>query len=754
VHIQDVAAGPWTAQAKRIYVGDGNVLEEPEAFKLECDGHRLSTSFVGLEFGDGAAMVQAVDVPPLSFDADPAKRSYSLHAAHEATLTFIPARSVWEGARAWHDINGLSPAAGVEKLAGRFVFDLWGGHYGDSADALEKSFRYGLVDAAVVWHAWQRWGYDYRLPDIYPPNPQLGTLEDFRRLADLCRQNDVLFAPHDNYIDFYPDAEGFSYDKIGFTQDGQPIRGWLNEGRGAQAYRWRMDAVQPSVRRNLQLIKDNIAPTAYFIDVWSSIQPYDYWTRDGRFYDSVYTRNEIGQQFAWIRNFLGNNAPQISESGHDQLIGFLDGAQTNHLRVWRPGEPEGSWTVWKIDCGDAERVPWLDAAHHDRFVLHGAGYESRYAGGLDTGLHGIYSDDYMCTEVLTGHPAMVSEAFGRDVVRKYWLLHDALRALALQRIESVEFAGNIHRQHVAWEGGEAWVNRGTDDWTVEGHVLPPFGFYMRGPREKVQYQAAIERRGDAIVEWSSSPAGMYAGARPPYTSRTAVSAPDPAVRFLGDGRFELTINWNPGKATAAPLQAFVHFLDGKKVAFQGDFTPSQPTNEWKEPRTDAVPVALPADAKPGQAYEVRVGLYEPGTFRRERLDGLDDGARGIRLGTLRLEGQGDAVTGVSWTSAGSEPRLARTNATGKPVDFGAVETDGACRIANDGGALRVTPLPDSRAFTLRIRWSRLPWSLPLPTKVETVDENGAVRATKDLTSTDGTVEIACSPGDFAYRLHE
>jgi hypothetical protein len=754
VYIEDVAAGPWDAVAKRVYAGHGNVLEEPEAFSLAFDGHRLSTSFVGLEFAGAPAIVQAVDVPPLRFDVDPAAKRYSLHAAHSATLTFIPAQNAWEGASVWHDINGLDIGAGVYKLAGRFVFDLWGGRYADSATALQNSFFYGLVDSAVVWHAWQRYGYDYRLPDIYPPNPHLGSPEELRLLADLCRQFGVYFAPHDNYIDFYPDAEDFSYDKICFSKDGQPVRGWLNESRGAQAYRWRMDQVQPFLQRNLRLIKDNIAPTAYFIDVWSSIIPYDYWTRDGRFFDSLYTRNEIGHQFAWIREHLGDRAPQISESGHDQLIGFLDGAQTNHLRVWRPGEPEADWTVWKIACRDAERVPWLDAAHHDRFVLHGAGYEMRYAGGLDARLHGIYSDDYMCTEVLTGHPPMVSEAFSRDVVRKYWLLHDAMRGLALQRIEAVEFAGNnIHRQHVVWEGGEAWVNRGTDDWSIEGRVLPPFGFYVRGPREHWLFEAAIERRDGVIAEWSKSPAGVYAGARPPVTSATFVSAPDPAVRHLGDGRIELTIHWNVAKPYVRALRAFVHFMDQDKVAFQGDFDPAQPTTEWREPRTDTVAVALPAGARPGQAYEVRVGLYEPGTFRREPLDGLNDGARGIRLGTLHLEGTGSAVTGVSWKPMEAEPRLVRMNLSGKPVNLGIVTTDGACRLARDGEGLRVTPLPDSRPFTVRIRWSDLPWALPAPVRIETLDKSGAVRGVQPVSLRNGVLEMKCAQtDDFAYRL--
>ena len=47
--------------------------------------------------------------------------------------------------------------------------------------ALERAFRYGLTDAAVVWHNWQRWGYDYRLPEIYPPNPEWGTEKELQR---------------------------------------------------------------------------------------------------------------------------------------------------------------------------------------------------------------------------------------------------------------------------------------------------------------------------------------------------------------------------------------------------------------------------------------------------------------------------------------------------------------------------------------------------------------------------------------------
>ncbi|MBI4877552.1 MAG: hypothetical protein HY822_23220, partial [Acidobacteria bacterium] len=450
LRLESVAAGPWSRHAERVYGGVGNVIQEPQAFQLGFDGHSLATSFVGFDFAGGVSLVQASDVPPDRLEVDPDRRLYSLNVPHAQTMTFIPTSGVWAGVRTWREVNGLGASAGVPKLAGRFVFDLWGGRYGESARGLARAFRYGLTDAAVVWHNWQRWGYDYRLPDLYPPNPQWGTEEEFKTLVETCRKSGVYFAPHDNYIDYYPDSDGFSYANIAFEPNGQPRRAWFNNGRQAQSYRARGDRIRPFLERNLALEREGFHPTAYFIDVWSSAGPYDYWTEDGRFMDRLSTRAVWRESFAWIRDFLGG-APQISEAGHDQLIGWLDGAQANHLRV---DATPGRSFVWNIRCADAERIPWIDAAHHDLFVLHGAGYGGRYSAGLGEAEHGIYSDDYMATEVLTGHPAMVSAPFSPGVVRKYWLLHGLMRALALKRIEGFAFAaGDLHRQQVAWSGG-------------------------------------------------------------------------------------------------------------------------------------------------------------------------------------------------------------------------------------------------------------------------------------------------------------
>ncbi len=757
--IEDIATGPWNADVRRVYAGVGNVIEEPAAFRLPFDGHRMATSYVGLDFGAGTAVVQAVDTPPRFLDVNPGTGHYSLHAAHDTTFTIIPAANVWEAAAEWRRLDGRTAPPGVAQLAGRFVFDLWGGHYGASKDALEQAFRYGLTHSMVVWHNWQRWGYDYRLPEIWPPNPRFGSLDEFQALAQACKDHGVLFAPHDNYIDFYPDAPGYTYADIAFTASGEPVRGWLNEGRDAQAYRFRSDRVEPFLEENVRRIKAGCAATAFFIDVWSSIRPYDYWGWDGSYHTAIESRDTWARHFNWIRDSLGGNAPQISESGHDQLVGALDGAQTNHLRVDQPDEKAGyyAWSMWNLGCADAERVPWIDAVHHHRFVLHGAGYDPRYRAGLDGELHGIYSDDYVCTEVLTGHPGMVSRAFGRDVVRKYWLLDPLMTALAGDTIETVDFANDdIHRQCVHWSGGaRVWVNRAEQDWHAAGHVLPQYGFYATAPVDGGRVEAAIERIDGAITGWSRSPGHYFIDARPAAEERLSASLRPGEVRLASPGRIYVTLDWEVRAPLEKDYRVFLHFVDEDgEILFQGDYTPETPTSTWKGRFVTQSQAGIPADVRLGEDYELRAGLFAP-SLRRVPLEGLDDGNRAIRLGRISLEGQEGKLLGILWEAydpPAEPPHIARLNSSGEPIALAGVETDGAFRLSPADGGLLLTPLPEGRLpFSAVLELGPLPWQLEPPVEVwaESGDGN-EVRVA--ATVKEDNLHLACEPGVWRYLL--
>ncbi len=760
-YLEEVAVGPWSRAIGQVYSGAGNVIRKPESFELSFDGHRLSTSFIGIDFEGGPSLLQASDVPPLKLMVAPEENYCTLHSAHNCTLTLIPADKAFDAVKHWRATNGLKAAGGVNKAAGRFVFDLWGGRYAESSDGLRRAFRYGLTDAMVVWHNWQRWGYDYRLPNICPPNPQLGTLEEMQDLIKACTEAGVLLAPHDNYIDFYPDADGFSYENvIAFSQAGEPVKAWLNEGRGARSYRYRADAIAPFLKSNVAWIRENLAPTGFFIDVWSSARPYSYWTSNGEFVPATVTRDKWGELFAWIRDELGDDAPQISESGHDGLIGSLDGAQTNHLRVGEPMPGDLGWCVWDWKCADAERTPWFDAAHHDRFILHGAGYSSRYSGGLDDRLHGIYSDDYIATEMLTGHPAMVPQPFGRDVVRKYWLTADLMRALALQTIEKVTYAdGDLHRQCVQWSGGgKVWVNRGENDWNVQGTTLPQYGFLASVPQTPGgTISAGIIRRDGVIVEFADSGDKLYANGRLPADQALPVRLNVDGVRTEGGRQFELDLTWVADAPVSGGYRPFLHFCDKTgEILFQASHR-SDPFQQEVAGRFSVKATgSIPATIKPGEEVELVYGIYSPESGRRLRLVGPDLGDQRIRAGWLVVQGEGSEVSGVSWKPHVAEPDryLARWNANGAQVDFGAVKTAGGCRLHVDGENLVLTPLPGERVpiFTVEIVWGKLAWKLPMPTRVESIGEDGKVISAKAVSAADGIVKVECRPGVFAYRV--
>ncbi len=109
-------------------------------------------------------------------------------------------------------------------------------------------------------------------------------------------------------------------------------------------------------------------------------------------------------------------------------------------------------------------------------------------------------------------------------------------------------------------------------------------------------------------------------------------------------------------------------------------------------------------------------------------------------------------SGAPRFDTGPDPRPARMNPDNKVVAFGAVFTNGAVRLTRAGDALVLTPLPNSPAFTLRLRWAQLPWKLAEPKDAEALDQEGRVLRRVPLESRAGEIQLTCEPDVFAYRL--
>ena len=461
-----LALGPCNERVWRAYAGFGSVVENPGAFALQAGGFSLSTRHVGADYPNGLSLVQATDVFPDQAVHVPATRRFGLETPHNATFLLIPsAKGAFDAARAYRDISGFQRGRGMDAIEGRMCIDQWDGDYRGATKGLREAGRYGVTNAVFVKHVWQRWGYDVRLPEIYPPRDGLDAFLEMRNAA---KDAGMLFCPHDNYIDFYPDAENFSYDSICFTEGGQPVRAWYNSWAFAQSYRWLPHAFRSAMEANMLKMRDGFHPDSLFIDVFTAIAPFDYYDRAGHFYSRLRTAKEWADAFDICRSILGPDAPMISEAGHDALMGSVDAAQADHFT---PARLFGSFS-------DAERTPWHDMATHGKMVLFAGGLGWRYSARdwNDRGdsRHGYGSDDYLSNTVMGGRNPMCDGPFSRRTFMTYWLLHDVCQALARAPFEAHEFGDTVHQQHTTFGGGcEVWVNRqGDSTWHARERRSP------------------------------------------------------------------------------------------------------------------------------------------------------------------------------------------------------------------------------------------------------------------------------------------
>ena len=776
--LTDLAIGPATVRPVRVYAGFGNVVEDPKSFFLSALAPMLSTRHVGADYANGLSVVQAVDVPPDGVVCDGERNLYALHAHHDATFTFVPsAKGAFEAARRFRAVSGYRKSPGHDALGSRMCLDQWSGDYAKAAADLRLAAKYGITDAIFVKHDWQAWGFDYRLPEIYPPH---GDFAAFMEMRKACDETGILFCLHDNYTDLYPDSDGYSYGNVVFNLDGTPQLAWYNRGRRARAYRFAPHAFGPWCERNARLLHEGCNPNAVFIDVLTAHTPFDYLDRDGRFHTKAETSRHWGDAFRTYRERFGRQETVcVSEGGADHLVGVADAGQSDHF-------PASKWLGGTERFGDAERTPWHDIVTHNRYVLFAGGLGDRYeeerwhAGG-DTALHGYGSDDYLSNTIIGGRNPMSGGPFSRTAVKTYWMQHDACADLGAAEFLDLRYEDdNIHRQHSFFsDGGEVWVNRQTNaTWTLpNGIVLPPYGYFAKTPNT----ESGIVLRDGQRCGYVKGASTDFFDARKPSTllANAAISR---AVRAetVGRNHIRVMVEWETRQATDG-FNPFVHVcrangaLDG--IAFQCglDIAPQMFATPGKY--MAAMDVRVPDSIEAG-TYEIRYGAWQPrnrtsGSGGRMSIGGAPrDKRKRVHGGDIVVEKEGGKVVRVAWRpvaekgDAAARARLLGENVDGTPVQFAGVRTDGSFRLMRPvvrkrglsglfggkrPGEWRIVPLPHSAAFTAELDLAALGAEGAQVAAIESVDAETGAAAPR--WSQDGAaLRIACDAKAFAYRI--
>jgi hypothetical protein len=313
----------------------------------------------------------------------------------------------------------------------------------------------------------------------------------------------------------------------------------------------------------------------------------------------------------------------------------------------------------------------------------------------------------------------------------------------------------MRRQIVTWDNGtKVYVNRGAEDWTVEGHVLPQYGFLVVG---KDGLQSVVERREGVYCESSAAPGHWYCNAR------TFGIAPSPKIgvhvenfKYLGGDRFSWEVVWEADQPAPRDFRVFTHFYGQgakrrDKVVFQDNHDAPQSPKTWTGTIRYTRTITVPQGAE-GELWAA-IGLYDNTGRLPLRGTQLPTSESAVWVGTLRIkriEGKVVDITIDPPAAATPAPEPERSNTEGKALDFGFAVTDGAFRVEQVGSGLRVIPLPDSPPFHITLRLKSLGVT-GSPRELRAVAEDGS-STVLPLTVHEDAVSFRHDGKSFCYEV--
>lgn len=188
-----------------------------------------------------------------------------------------------------------------------------------SAQNLRKLAEQGVRRAYVHLDGWGRRGYDNLHPDAIPPNEEAGGWEGMKRFSDTCDELNFIFAIHDQYRDYYLDADSYDPRHTIIDSEGRRPSGSTWYG-GKQSILCSSLAPGHVEKNHRALLEHGIKLRGAYLDVFAVVPPDECYNPE-----HPVTRAEClryrGHCLDWVRQNLGVVS---SEEPADWAIPHLD----------------------------------------------------------------------------------------------------------------------------------------------------------------------------------------------------------------------------------------------------------------------------------------------------------------------------------------------------------------------------------------------------------------------------------------------
>ena len=619
------------------------------------------------------------------------------------------------------------PSPYRDLLGPRIMLDVWSHHrgtYQGDADNLLALKDHGVDHLAIISHVWQRYGYDVKLPDHLPANPAHGGDEGMIAFGEAANQCGYTWCLHENYIDLYPDAPSYDPAARVLRADGTPSPAWYNAGTQVQSFGLKCNRALGYAKQNSPEIHRRFNTTAAYLDVHTCVPP---WHQ---------LDHQADQPLAAMALAKVKSDIELFQFMRDTHGGPLFGEGSQHF-YWA-GRCDG---VEAQVSGGEDHAPLVDfdlLKLHPQMVNHGMGYYERWfrrgydhRWGNDTGsMEQI--DKYRAQELAYGHAGFIGAAQVDNlpwVIREHHLVHPVQRLYGTAQPVEIRYevdgqfvtasaalvTGDTSRQRIHYDSGlRLWVNWRDEPWTVEGRVLPQWGFLALGPETVV---STTLREGN-WADYAECPRYIFADARTdfpmPYLHlRKDIEPRLREFKYVGGNRVQVTYEWLVNDILDRDYHCFVHGVhpDGPGpdgIEFQQDHGLPKPTDQWR--KGDVIvdgPYDLSVSDK-HDIYDLAMGLHRGG---RVRLKGYRGGGDRILVARLKLQRQDGKITNITAekVTADDQPKAdaevdftAHLNPPGTWIDFGKVATDGSAKIQREPQRLLVFPYPRDRRFRVSL----------------------------------------------------
>jgi hypothetical protein len=631
--------------------------------------------------------------------------------------------------------NPASPY--ISKLAGKPIVDIWGSSdFGQVQADLVNLNEYGIDNCVYLIHNWQNQGYDNGLPGHYPANEALGGSEAIHGAVLAGQKDGCTVGLHQNYMDYYPNFDGFTSRALGVDSNGVPIPTWLNS-EGIQAHETKPSWMLTSAQSQSPDIHSRYDTNAAFLDVNSSVDP---WSRA----DLDATAAGEGSSSSWMKNagLLWNyertieTGPVFGEgSEHWYYSGLLDGAEAQMGAGQIIPSNIGPSLPLFVDF-DLLRI-------HPLQINHGMGYYERWNPTASPQMTSVQMDQYRMQEIVFGHAPYVGTQYWNDVLHatvESRLIGPIAKNYGTAAVSSIQYqvdgnwvssniaatANEFSRVKVDYSSGlEVVVNSQQTQLSVGDVDLPQYGWLAKGAGI-LAYTALC---GTSICDYAQSATAIFANARNPSHMISAGAYAEPAVSEfgqMGSGVFSIQYLWNSIRTFQGNGQPFVHFVNDSQlatnagIAFQDGHTFPSLMSTWvpgQIVKDGPVVVQVPSDLTDG-TYSVRVGVIDVASGSRLPLVGNDDGSRRYIVGYITLSGNGTKITFAAPPASPKDPRL---NANGQVVTFPTLKTDSMVSIDQENGRWTLRSYPVGVASTILLKTTQF----PVPSSVQT-DEKASL----------------------------